>query len=158
LLVDKTDGDSKNKVEDFTSKIKDIAEVLYELDTLTFLKDINKVVTYQPSCHLKNVQKVDEIPEKLIKGIPGVNYVELPDKDSCCASGGVYNVVNYEESMKMLSDKFQGVNYVQPDIIVTSNPGCLLQMSHGVNEFSNSKQTQSIHLVELLAEACNLEI
>ncbi|MGW9018918.1 (Fe-S)-binding protein [Priestia megaterium] len=158
FLEGKTSSGSKSEVEDFTSKVKDISEILYELNTLIYLKDVDKVVTYQPSCHLKNVQKVDKIPEKLIKGIPGVTYVELPDKDSCCASGGVYNVVNYEESMKMLSDKFQGVNYIRPDLIVTSNPGCLLQMSHGVNEFSDSKQIQSVHLVELLAKTCNIEV
>ncbi|MFD9629054.1 (Fe-S)-binding protein [Peribacillus muralis] len=158
FLKDGTGSNSKSKVDEFTSKIKDISEVLYELDTLKFEKNINKVVTYQPSCHLKNVQKVDAIPEKLIKSISGITYVELPDKDSCCASGGVYNVINYDESMKILSGKFQGVNHIQPDLIVTSNPGCLLQMSHGVNEFSHDKQAKSIHLVELLAEACRIEI
>jgi glycolate oxidase iron-sulfur subunit len=157
LLSKGKDPQLTKKAQSFSGKIKDISEILFTLGSLPLDKKVEKTVTYQPSCHLTNVQKVNEAPEKLINNIPGVKYVELADKNTCCASGGIYNVINYDESMEILNSKFNNVNRVKPDVIVTSNVGCLLQMSHGINQFADKKQIQSIHLVELLAEACNIQ-
>jgi len=155
LLKEENGTEWERKAKDFSKKIKDIAEVLYALDSLPFTETVNKVVTYQPSCHLSNVQKAGSYPEELIKQIPGVQYVELPSKNSCCGSGGVYNIQHYDESMKILGNKMEEVNHIQPDIVVTSNPGCLLQMSHGINTYGKQKP-ESIHLVELLARGCGI--
>lgn len=157
LLEDEQDFSWVEKASKFTNKIKDIGDVLYSLSLLPFSQKLNKTVTYQPSCHLSNVQKAGEYPEKLIRQIPGIQYVELPSKNTCCASGGVYNIQHYDESMAILSDKMDEVNDITPDIVVTSNPGCYLQMSHGINKFGKN-QPESMHLVELLAKACNISI
>jgi glycolate oxidase iron-sulfur subunit len=157
LLKEETDAEWKAKAKSFTKQIKDISEVLSSLDSLPFKERLDKVVTYQPSCHLSNVQKAGVYPEKLIKQIPGVQYVELPSKNSCCASGGVYNIQQYDESMKILGDKMDEVNVIKPDIVVTSNPGCLIQMTHGINTYGEG-QPESIHLVELLARTCGINI
>lgn len=157
LLKEEHDSTWTEKANEFSNKIKDISEVLYSLNSLPFVKEINKTVTYQPSCHLSNVQKAGKFPEMLIRQIPGIKYIELPSKNSCCASGGVYNIQHYDESMTILSDKMKEVNDIDPDIVVTSNPGCLIQMSHGINTFGKKKH-ESIHLVELLAKACNISI
>ncbi|MEK5522270.1 (Fe-S)-binding protein [Heyndrickxia sporothermodurans] len=156
LLKEENGTELGRVAEKFTKKIKDISEVLFSLDSLPFSKEIEKVVTYQPSCHLSNVQKAGDYPEKLLKKIPGIKYVELPGKNTCCASGGIYNIQQYDESMKILRKKMDEVNNIQPEIVVTSNPGCLIQMTHGVNTFGK-KPSESIHLVELLARACGIE-
>ncbi|MEL3970836.1 (Fe-S)-binding protein [Rossellomorea oryzaecorticis] len=147
----------KAKAKAFSGKIKDISEVLCSLESLPFQERLDAVVTYQPSCHLNNVQKAGAYPEKLIRQIPGIKYMELPSKHSCCASGGVYNIQQYEESMKILGSKMTEVNVIEPDIVVTSNPGCLIQMSHGINTYGEG-QPESIHLVELLARACGIKV
>lgn len=157
LLKDENDTEWKAKAKTFTEKIKDISEVLSSLNSLPFKERLNKVVTYQPSCHLNNVQKAGSYPERLIRKIPGITYVELPSKHSCCASGGVYNIQHYDESMKILGSKMTEVNVIQPDIVVTSNPGCLIQMTHGINTYGQG-QPESIHLVELIARACGINI
>ncbi|WP_026580901.1 (Fe-S)-binding protein [Bacillus sp. J33] len=155
LLEEEIGTEWESKAKSFSKKVKDITEVLYSLDSLPFTEPLNKVVTYQPSCHLTNVQKAGAYPEKLIKRIPGVQYIELPSKNSCCGSGGVYNIQQYDESMKILNGKMSEVNQIKPDIVVTSNPGCLIQMTHGINTFGEA-QPESIHLVELLARACGM--
>ncbi|PMC37853.1 glycolate oxidase [Bacillus sp. UMB0899] len=155
LLHEEAGKEWQTRIEEFTKKIKDISEVLFSLDSLPFKETLDKVVTYQPSCHLSNVQKAGAYPEKLIQQIPGVKYIELPSKNSCCASGGIYNVQHYDESMKILDDKMDEVNDIQPDILVTANPGCLIQMTHGINKYGE-KKTESIHIVELLARACGI--
>ena len=65
---------------------------------------------YQDSCHLRNVQKVQEEPRILLKSIPGVTYIEMEGSDRCCASGGIYNLLNYNESMAILDEKMKNVN------------------------------------------------
>lgn len=137
----------------FVSKVKDISEVLTELDGLTFCKTLKKTVTYQPSCHMTNVQGVTEAPLELIRKIPGLNLKELDRPQFCCGSAGVYNIVNYEDSMDILDVKMKDVCGVNPDGIVTSNPGCFLQMKLGVEREGKTNQIESTHLVDLLIQA-----
>ncbi len=140
----------------FSKKNVDISVILSQLN-LTFDKEINKVITYQPSCHMSNVQKRVNEPLNLLKSIPGINYMELPYKDMCCGSAGIYNIVNYEASMAILDDKMNYVEGVSPEVIVTTNPGCHLQMKVGVEKNGLSDKIEVIHLVEILAEACGIE-
>ncbi|ARI76150.1 (Fe-S)-binding protein [Halobacillus mangrovi] len=137
----------------FVEKVKDISEVLVDLDHLDFQKPLNKTVTYQPSCHMTNVQGVTDAPLELIKKIPGVQLKELDRPDFCCGSAGIYNVVNYEESMDILDVKMEDVCGVAPEGIVTSNPGCLLQMKLGVEREGLNDKSDAVHLVDLLMEA-----
>lgn len=139
----------------FAATCKDISFLLDQVE-LPFKREINKVVTYQPSCHLKNVQKIVQEPIRLIEKIPGVTFKPFPLMDRCCGSAGIYNLVHYEESMAILDQKMKNVTQVTPDVIVTTNPGCHLQMLKGVEQEGLKDQIQVVHLVELLAEACEI--
>src|SRR5699024_10622484 len=125
---------------------------LKELD-LPFKKPIHQIVTYQPSCHMTNVQKRVNEPLHLLTSIPGITYVDLPNQHLCCGSAGIYNIVNYEASMEILDEKMKQVDQIspQPAIIVTTNPGCHMQMKLGVERNGQADQIEVVHLVELLA-------
>jgi glycolate oxidase iron-sulfur subunit len=140
----------------FVAKTRDISQVLAQCD-LPLTKPINEVVTYQRSCHMTNVQKVVNEPLELIKRVPGVIYREMRNPNMCCGSAGIYNVVNYEESMEILDVKMETVRETAATTIVTTNPGCLLQMKLGVQREGLSATVRAVHLVELLAEAAGLE-
>ncbi|SER89524.1 heterodisulfide reductase-related iron-sulfur binding cluster [Salisediminibacterium halotolerans] len=60
--------------------------------------------------HMTNVQRVIHEPRRLIQSIPGVELEELADPDFCCGSAGIYNLVQYEESMKILDRKMTDVS------------------------------------------------
>ncbi|MGP4061200.1 (Fe-S)-binding protein [Halobacillus sp. H74] len=137
----------------FVSKVKDISEVLVEMDGLVFEKELQRTVTYQPSCHLRNVQKVENEPLELIRQIPGLTLKELDRPEFCCGSAGVYNIVNYEDAMDILDVKMKDVCGKNPAGVVTSNPGCLLQMKLGIEREGLSREIDSVHLVDLLMEA-----
>lgn len=154
LFADDTDW--AERAEQFARKNVDISVILGEL-RLPFTKEINKVITYQPSCHMTNVQKRENEPLELLKSIPGITYLELPDKNMCCGSAGIYNIVNYEASMEILDEKMKHVEKASPEVIVTTNPGCHLQMKVGVEREGLTDQLEVVHIVELLAEACNIE-
>lgn len=144
------------RAKGFSVKAKDISYILSQLE-LPYKKDLNVTVTYQPSCHITNVQKLREEPLALLKGIPGITFLPLENPNMCCGSAGIYNLVNYDESMDILDEKMEHVNKVKVDAIVTTNPGCHLQMKLGVEREGKSDEIDVVHLVELLAEACDLK-
>lgn len=141
------------RAKNFGKKSKDIAVILSKLD-IDYKREINKLVTYQPSCHLSNVQKVVDEPLTLLKNIPGIRYSPLEESEMCCGSAGIYNVIHHNESMEILDGKMKHVKRLTPEIIVTTNPGCHLQMLIGVEREGLADEIKVVHLVELLAEAC----
>ena len=59
--------------------------------------------------------------------------------------------------MQILDEKMKAVMQTKATIVVTTNPGCLLQMALGIEREKMTEQIQSKHLVEVLAEACNIQ-
>src|SRR5580698_4970542 len=135
----------------FKSKVRDITAYLAGLGIVTPLRPLKPLylrVTYQDSCHLLHGQKVRNAPRDLLKQIPGLELVELPHSDICCGSAGVYNVTQTKASLELLDDKMKNIASIKPEVIVTANPGCLLQLRAGVQR-ANGKQ-EVMHVVELL--------
>ncbi|MDQ0189810.1 (Fe-S)-binding protein [Alicyclobacillus cycloheptanicus] len=156
LLEDEKDWHERAKK--FVSKSTDISKVLSLCGGVPFTQQLgNRVerVTYQPSCHLTNVQRIIEEPLELLKSVPNAKLIALQSPDTCCGSAGIYNIVHYDESMDILNRKMEDVKEVQPTIIVTSNPGCLIQMKLGI-EREKLKNIRALHLVEYLAEAAGI--
>lgn len=145
--------DWKKRAKSFVNKVRDISEILCELDGLSFTKEMNSIVTYQSSCHMTHVQKVTEEPLLLLNQVPGIRYQEMKDYNRCCGSAGIYNLVNYEESMEILDLKMGKAKDTKASIIVTTNPGCLLQMKLGIKREGLEGSIRALHLVELLVEA-----
>ncbi|GAA0417528.1 (Fe-S)-binding protein [Virgibacillus salarius] len=142
------------RAKSFCAKIKDITSILIELDfhkqPLALEK---KIITYQDSCHLKNGQKTFMEPRQLLESIEGVRYVEMKDASRCCGSAGIYNIVQSEMSMQILDYKMEQVQKTEAKMIVTANPGCLLQMKLGIEREGLSDEMQAVHIVDLLLEA-----
>lgn len=139
----------------FTAKNKDVSFILSRMG-LPIRKAIPMRATYQPSCHLTNVQKVVNEPLELIKKIPGLEFTPLKNQNLCCGSAGIYNIIHHEESMKVLDMKMKTVHQAAPHLIITTNPGCHLQMILGVKREGLESQVSVKHIVEVLAEACEI--
>lgn len=154
LFADEPDW--KARAERFSQHSIDISVLLAKLD-LPLKKTLNYRVTLQPSCHMTNVQKVVNEPIRLIQKLDGVAFHPLDDPDFCCGSAGIYNLINYEPAMEILDVKMADVQKQNPDVIVTTNPGCLLQMRVGIERERLQERMKAMHLVELLAEACGIE-
>ncbi|RAL26489.1 (Fe-S)-binding protein [Thermoflavimicrobium daqui] len=141
------------RAKKFVSKTRDVNELLFELPPLSFSKTIHARVTYQDSCHLAHGQGIRNQPRKLIQSIPGVEYIEMQSADSCCGSAGIYNITNFDLSMQILDDKMKQVKDTKAQMIVTSNPGCLLQMKKGIIRAGLQDQMEALHLMDLLQRA-----
>ncbi|HEV2222807.1 MAG TPA: (Fe-S)-binding protein [Candidatus Acidoferrales bacterium] len=136
---------------EFVPKMKDVTEFLVELGLSAPLREIKLRVTYQDSCHLLHGQKIREAPRKLIRAMPGVEFVEMPLADQCCGSAGVYNVTETKTSMELLAEKMRHAASTKASVIVTANPGCILQLRAGAKLHATNQEV--LHVVELLDRA-----
>lgn len=135
----------------FASKVRDASEFLSELGLNAPMRRPPVRVTYQDSCHLAHGQKIREAPRALIRAVPGVELIEMQLADQCCGSAGVYNVTQTKASMELLALKMDCVRQTHAEVIVTSNPGCILQLRAGVAMHGTNQEV--LHVIELLDRA-----
>ena len=131
-----------------SEKTKDIMEFLSDTGIEGDLKEINIKVTYQDACHIGHAQRIKEQPREVLKQIPGLELVEMPEADLCCGSAGIYNLVQPEMSQNLLERKMRNVKRNKVDYLVAGNPGCLLQIQKGIKQEGLSIKTA--HPIELL--------
>ena len=106
-------------------------------------------VTYHEPCHLAHGQRVREAPRALLRSIPGLTLVELPESDLCCGSAGVYNLMEPEIAGRLLERKLDRIAGTGAAVVATGNPGCLLQLRMGLA--ARGLPVRAYHPVELLA-------
>jgi glycolate oxidase iron-sulfur subunit len=147
-----SDGTQEHsKAASFQKKVRDATEFLADLGMAAHLNSLPLRVTYQDSCHLLHGQKIREAPRTLLRAIPGVELVEMSMADYCCGSAGSYNVTETETSLELLSEKMKHARATGAQVIVTANPGCLLQMRAGAEIHSTGQEV--VHVIELLDRA-----
>ena len=122
------------KAKNFVNKVKDFSEFLIDIGLVTEMGTVKKKITYHDPCHLSHHQKIKEPPRTILKSIPGVEFVELGEADMCCGAAGSYAFKNYDLSMKVLDRKMNNVAKTSADILVSSCPACVMQLSSGVKQ------------------------
>ena len=146
-----------DKARLFTEKQIDVSSLLMKVGINNFLENLPstetlELVTYQDSCHLRNVNKVKEEPRNILKAVKDSLFVELPGADQCCGSAGIYNILQPEMATRILESKMKEVKKIQAGTIITTNPGCLLQMKVGIEREGLSTTIRAMHLVDFLHE------
>ena len=113
----------------FSAKVRDINELLDELEPQAPRHPITARVAYHDACHLAHAQGVRAQPRAALGAIPGLEVVELSEPDICCGSAGVYNLLQPEAAADLGARKAGTIAAVAPDAVVTANPGCMLQIN-----------------------------
>ena len=112
-------------------------------------------MTYHESCHLCHGQKITSEPRQLLRAVPNLKLVELPEANWCCGSAGVYNLVQPEMADDLLQRKLAHIQSTGAKIVATGNPGCLLQLINGAKQ--RGMKLRVVHPVTLLAGAYRRE-
>ena len=87
----------------------------------------------------------------MLKGIPGIQFVEVEGADQCCGSAGIYNITQNELSMEILDRKMEKIEKAHIDILATGNPGCMFQFRYAARKLG--MKLEVAHPVELLARS-----
>ncbi|MBI1842951.1 MAG: (Fe-S)-binding protein [Verrucomicrobia bacterium] len=151
LLED--DPEYRDRARLWDSKVKDIHEWLARIgiDPPRPERPVARKVTYHEACHLCHGQKIVTPPRELLRAIPGIELVELPESAWCCGSAGIYNLIQPEMAGDLLARKIQHVRSTGAAVVATGNPGCLLQIQQGLRR--EGLDLRVAHPVSLLAEA-----
>jgi len=151
LLFEEEDREFYEPAKAFVARLRDVTEFLAGIDFNRELGIIKARATYQDPCHLGHAQRIRTAPRKLLAAIPGLELVELKEAEICCGSAGVYNVVHNEMAEGLLANKMRRIGETGAELILTANPGCLLQLRAGVQREGNRRRV--LHVIELLDEA-----
>lgn len=135
----------------FSGRIKDVTEFLAGIDFNRDFGTIKARATYQDPCHLLHAQRIKSAPRKLLAAVPGLELVELKEVEVCCGSAGIYNVAHNEMAERLLAAKMRRIEESSAELILTANPGCMIQLRAGVAQSSTPRRV--MHVVELLDEA-----
>jgi glycolate oxidase iron-sulfur subunit len=112
----------------FAAKVRDVSELLAELEPVAPRRPIKARLAYHDACHLGHGQGVRAQPRAVLRTIPGLQVVDIPEAELCCGSAGIYNLVMPEAGEDLGQRKVANVISVAPDALATANPGCLLQI------------------------------
>jgi glycolate dehydrogenase iron-sulfur subunit len=115
------------------AKVRDVSEVLVELGPVAPRHPLPLSVAYHDACHLAHAQGVRAQPRRLLADIPGLSLREIASAEICCGSAGVWNVLNPEPARELGDRKARDVLATGADLLVTANPGCLMQVAAAVH-------------------------
>ena len=150
-------ADTDERKEAYTrlaDKVKDISEFLVDVLKLPASayqaapEVKGKKVTWHDPCHLNRHLGITSQPRQVIKSIPDIEYVEMPDADRCCGMAGPFSIYYYDLSQKIASKKMEGVKATEADIVATACPGCQIQLIDNI--IKNKMPQRVMHLIELL--------
>ena len=135
----------------FSGRVRDVSEVLTTAPLRAPLRPVPLRVAYDDPCHLLHGQKIHAQPRELLRQIPALQLLEVPESDWCCGSAGIYNLLHTETAQALLDRKMAHLVSLHPQLIVTGNPGCILQLRQGVARHGLAAEV--LHPVEVLARA-----
>ncbi|MBI5775028.1 MAG: (Fe-S)-binding protein [Verrucomicrobia bacterium] len=139
---------------EFSAKVKDLTEWLagstFNIQHSTL--NIQHRVTYHDACHLAHPQRITKPPRELVKAVAGANFVELSESDVCCGSAGSYNLTEPEMAERLRRRKIENILKTGSRIVVTTNPGCLLQIQAGLKR-AGRDDIEALHIADFLARA-----
>src|SRR5260221_4891140 len=136
------------RAKDFSAKCQDVSEILANMMPYAERKALRLKVAFHDSCHLQHAQGVRAQPRSLLAGIPELELVEIPEAPICCGSAGIYNLVQ-PNAANALGDRKAGlIAPLDPDVVVTGNPGCRLQLQASLERAG--KKIPVMHTIQLL--------
>jgi glycolate oxidase iron-sulfur subunit len=134
----------------FSARVRDATELLAAAGPRPGAP-ISRRITYDAPCHLEHAQKLSEPPLRVLAAIPALEHVVLEDREQCCGSAGIFNLIEPGVSQRVLAAKMERIAATGAPVVATGNPGCLMQI--GAALWRDGRGVVARHPVELLDES-----
>jgi glycolate oxidase iron-sulfur subunit len=135
----------------FAARVRDITEVLSDLEPRAKRGRVPLRAAYHDACHLQHAQRVRAQPRRVLQGIPGVEVREIAEPEICCGSAGIYNLLAPEAATELRDRKVKNILATGADVVLSGNPGCLLQIATGLE--AAGRPIRTMHVVEVVDRA-----
>jgi glycolate oxidase iron-sulfur subunit len=133
-LLRGSDGGWAERAAEMSGKVRDLAEFLAELGPTAPRHPLPVTAAYHDACHLAHAQRITREPRDLLRAIPGLTLVEVPDAGTCCGSAGVYNLLQPAAASELGARKAESVQSTGAPLLISANPGCSLQIAFALAE------------------------
>ena len=95
-------------------------------------------VAYHDACHLAHAQGVTAAPRRLLRAIPNLTLLEVPEGELCCGSAGTYNLEQPAIAAALGRRKAENIRRTNCDAIATGNIGCMVQIGNALRQLDGS--------------------
>ena len=116
------------RAEAFAARVRDVSELLAELGPAVPRGSLELTAAYHDACHLAHAQGIRSQPRAVLGSIPDLVLREIRDAEICCGSAGIYNLVEPVPAAELGQRKARSILATGADAVITSNPGCTLQL------------------------------
>src|SRR5438270_605970 len=116
----------------FAARVRDVTELLTAGGGPRPGAPVDVQVAYDPPCHLLHAQRIADEPLRVLGAIPVLRIVSLPDAAQCCGSAGLFTLLQPAMSRAVLAPKLASLRTAAPQVVVTGNPGCVIQLGGGL--------------------------
>jgi glycolate oxidase iron-sulfur subunit len=142
------DPEYAERARAFSERVMDVSELLQELESVAERHPLPVAAAYQDACHLSHAQGVRKQPRNALQEVPGLEVKEIKEAELCCGSAGIYNMVEPEPAAELGKRKAENILNTGAQLLVTSNPGCSLQIRSALKKMG--REIPAAHPVEVL--------
>jgi glycolate oxidase iron-sulfur subunit len=136
----------------FASRVRDVSELLGSVEPRATRGAVPLRVAYHDACHLAHAQGIRAQPRALLQAIPDLELVEVEtERDVCCGSAGIYNLVQPEAAAELGARKARHLIDTGAQAIAAGNPGCAAQLDLYLRELGCPLPIH--HPIELLSRS-----
>jgi len=131
--------------------ILDVNEFLIRSNAAENLEISPATVTYHDPCHLSFGLGVRDKPRHILKNIRGIEFVEMKHADECCGFAGLFSLQYKKMSRSIGKKKVDHIADTRAETVVTSCPGCIMQLEALKRETGSKFEIK--HIIEVIDEA-----
>ncbi len=145
--------DDSPELSEFTGKVYDINEFIVKNVEIRpeHLGRIPYKVTYHDPCHMVRGQDIRDQPRDILKMIPGVEFTEMKNADTCCGSAGSYCITHYDTAIKINNHKIKDIGDAGVDMVATACPTCVMHIADNLKQHDRDENVRFV--VEILADS-----
>ena len=133
------------------AKVRDVSELLAELDIEPPPLPHPVKLAYHDACHLAHAQNIVDGPRQLLQAISNVTLIEIPEAELCCGSAGTYNVEQPALAGAIGERKANHIIATGADAVAAGNIGCMVQIATHLAR--QEKPIPVLHTIEVLDRA-----
>ena len=136
------------RAAEMSGKVRDLTEFIAEIGPVAKRHSLPVTAAYHDACHLAHAQRITRQPRELLRAIPDLTLVELPDAGTCCGSAGVYNLLQPEAAGELGGRKAEAVLAAGAPLLISANPGCSMQIASALA--ARGEHVAVAHTAEIL--------
>jgi heterodisulfide reductase subunit D len=148
------------ELEKFPIRVRHTSEVLEEIIEKKKLKlnvPIDKLVTYHDPCEIGRYRGIYEPARKILKALPGVEFVEMQrnrEDAFCCGGGGAVKLMYEDYSNKVAKERVDEFIRTGAEVMTTICPACEMNLTHGT--YAADVEARVLDVAELIAVAAGI--